>query len=167
MITVGDLDAGQIGGLQGLPPQELDAVLEAFLDEDVVLVAIGNGQGHHLLLLAQRALVERQVLHQISLGHLTPGVSDVLGQLDVGAVPGQQPVKGLATFLRQLDRRLQLFQGDLRGLVDEGVGPGQFQHLEVTVFQLGLTHYLVFRQLGRQLLTAEAIADPVQRHLFR
>ena len=87
---------GEISLFQRLATEELDAVRERLLDDDVVLVAIGNSQREHLCLLACCSTIKRQVLNQISLGHITLASSDVLGQLHVWAITSEQLVERIA-----------------------------------------------------------------------
>ena len=69
----------QISFFEGFPAHKLNAIAERLFDDDVVFVAIGNGQRQHFTFVAGTAFVKRQVFRQISLGDFLLHSSKVLG----------------------------------------------------------------------------------------
>ena len=59
--------------------------------------------------------------------------------------------------LGQLDGVVDMLVGDLRRVVDEGIGTGQLEHLEAAVGQLALLDLLVVRQLVGPGLTDQLV----------
>ena len=162
VIAVADNAPIQRAFLERFASEELNPIRERFLDDDVVLVAVGNGQVQHFLLLACSTTIERQVFYHVCLSHITLARRNVFGQLDIRTVTGQQTVEGISRFFSQFDGLVEVVLGQLRRIVNKRIGSCQLQSFEVAVRDFCLLDFFMLWILLSFTLTLEPVLDQQQ-----